>query len=395
MTSPNQPIPKPESIPLCIPEIAGNEWQYLKECLDTGWVSSAGPFVDRFEKEMAAYLGVRYAVALLNGTAALHMALLVAGVEPGDEVLVSDLTFIAPVNAIRYVGAFPVLVAPESRYWQIDPDSVCTFLEKECQWKNGALYNRTTDRRVRALLPVHILGHPVAIDTIVEAGRKFDLTVIEDATEGLGALFHGRPVGSLTDVSCLSFNGNKLITSGGGGMLVTNRKDWAEKARYLSTQAKDDPVEFVHKEVGFNYRLTNLQAAVGCAQLEHIEQHIERKRAIATRYTEALKKVVGLTPMGEAAEAFSTFWMYTILINEEEYGLSSRQLLEKLSARGIQTRPLWAPMHQNPAHAGSIHYGCGVSDTLYGQSLCLPCSVGLTNVQQETVIQAVRSFSQG
>src|SRR5271157_5808253 len=247
-------------IPLIVPEISGNVWRYVKECLDTNWVSSVGSYVDRFERMVAQHVRTKHAVATVNGTAALHIALLVAGVQPNDEVVVSTLTFIAPVNAIRYVGAWPVFIDAEPDYWQVDPSGVVDFLEQGCRWHKGALHNRLTGRRVSAVIPVHILGHPVDLDPILEVARKYGLKVIEDATEGLGATYRGRPLGSIGDIGCFSFNGNKIITTGGGGMLATSNEEWAQKAKYLTTQAKDDPTEYVHSEIGYNYRLTNLLA---------------------------------------------------------------------------------------------------------------------------------------
>lgn len=296
---PGAPVAK-GVIPLCVPEISGNEWKYVKECLDTNWVSSAGSFVDRFEQELAAYVGTEYAIATCNGTAALHVALLVAGVQPDDEVLVSALTFISPANAIRYVGAWPVFMDAEPNYWQMDPEKVVSFLAKECQRRNDTLYNKTTGRRVKAILPVHILGHPVNMDPILEVARKYDLVVIEDATESLGAKYKGRMVGHLGDIACFSFNGNKIITAAAGGMIVTDKKEWAQKAKYLTTQAKDDPVEYIHNEIGYNYRLTNIQAAIGCAQLEQLDEYIAKKSGTAATYDAALEGVPGITPMCEA-----------------------------------------------------------------------------------------------
>ena len=280
-------------IPLSVPEIRGNEWRYVKECLDTNWVSSGGSYVDRFEQLVAQQAETKYAVATVNGTSALHVALIVAGVQPEDEVLVSTLTFIAPVNTIRYVGAWPVFIDAEPTCWQMDPERVVEFLEKDCRWSDGRLYNRHTGRRVTAIIPVHILGHPVDLDPILAVAKKFGLKVIEDATEGLGATYKGRGLGSLGDIACFSFNGNKIITTGGGGMLVTNSEEWFTKAKYLTTQAKDDPIEYVHGEVGYNYRLTNLLAAVGCAQMEQLDSYVAIKRKIAARYTEKLQMCQG------------------------------------------------------------------------------------------------------
>ena len=378
-------------IPLCIPEIRGNEWNYVKECLDTNWVSSVGPFVDRFEQELATYVGTKHAVATVNGTAALHIALLVASVQPDDEVLVSTITFISPANAIRYVGAWPVFMDAEPNYWQMDPQKVVDFLEKECQWRNGSLYNKTTSRRVKAILPVHILGHPVNIDPILEVARKYNLVVIEDATESLGAKYKGQMVGTLGDIACFSFNGNKIITTGGGGMIVTDNETWAHKARYLTTQAKDDPLEYIHNEIGYNYRLTNIQAAMGCAQLEQLDDYIIAKRGTAATYNAALKEVPGITPMREAPWAYSIYWMYTVLVDNLRYGMDSRALLRHLSEHCIQPRPLWQPLHLSTAHLGCQVYHGNVAERLNRDALSLPCSVGILEREQNKVIAVVKN----
>lgn len=379
-------------VPLMVPEIDGNEWEYVKECLDTRWVSSVGSYVDRFEEMVAQFVGARYAVATVNGTAALHIALLVAGVEPNDEVLVSTLTFIAPANAIRYVGAWPVFVDAEPKYFQMDPVAVVEFLEQDCEWNGRELRNRHTGRRVKAILPVHILGHSVDLDTILEIAAKYSLTVIEDATEGLGARYRQKGLGSVGDVGCFSFNGNKIITTGGGGMLVTNRLEWATRAKYLTTQAKDDSVEYIHKSIGFNYRLTNLLAAMGCAQMERLDKFVEKKREIARRYRESLKKIPGLTLPDEASWAFGTFWMYTILVNEKETRIDSRELLRQLAVQKIQTRPLWQPMHRSVAHRYPVGTSCPIADLLHAQALSLPCSVGLTVSSQRLVTETIESI---
>jgi perosamine synthetase len=381
----------PDFIPLIVPEIHGNEWKYVKECLDTNWVSSVGSYVDAFEKMAAEQADTKYAVATVNGTAALHIALLLADVQADDEVLVSSLTFIAPANAIRYVGAWPVFIDAEPKYWQIDPAGVVDFLDNGCRWDGESLRNRRTGRRVKAVLPVHILGHPADLDPILEVAAKYSLPVIEDATEGLGARYGGKALGSLGHAGCFSFNGNKIITTGGGGMLVTNNAQWASRARYLTTQAKDDPIEYVHNAVGYNYRLTNLLAAMGCAQMEHLDAFVKTKRQIARRYREALISLPGIRLPEEADWAFSTFWMYTVLIDEKESGVDSRQLLRELAAKKIQTRPLWQPIHRSPAHDASGSPACPNSDVLYSQAISLPCSVGLTRSDQGRVIDTVAS----
>lgn len=384
---------RPEPVPLCVPEIRGNEWKYVKECLDGNWVSSVGAFVERFERNVAAAVGGRHAIATVNGTAALHVALLAAGVRPDDEVLVSTLSFIAPANAIRYVGAWPVFVDAEPDYWQMDVAKALEFLERGCLWREGKLYNRATGRRVSALLPVHILGHPVDMAPLVAAARKYGLALVEDATESLGASYRDTRVGHLGDVACFSFNGNKLLTTGGGGMVVTDNPAWAGRVRYLTTQAKDDPVEYVHGEIGYNYRLTNLQAAMGVAQLEQLDVYVAAKRRIAASYRAALEGVPGITPMPQAEWARSAFWMYTILVDEASFGLDSRALMRKLAQQAVQTRPLWEPLHRSGAHAGAFATDCTVADQLYRVALSLPCSVGLSPEAQERVIDGIGALT--
>lgn len=377
-------------IPLCVPEIRGNEWKYIKECLDTNWVSSVGSFVDRFERELTDYVGTKYAVATCNGTAALHIALLIAGVQPDDEALVSTLTFIAPANAIRYGGGWPVFMDAEPDYWQMDPRKVTDFLEQECRWVNGELRNRITCRRVKAILPVHILGHPVDMDLILEVAHKYSLVVIEDATESLGAKYKGRMVGHLGDIACFSFNGNKIITTGGGGMIVTDNEEWARKAKYLTTQAKDDPVEYVHNEIGYNYRLTNIQAAMGCAQLEQLDSYIAAKRRIAARYSEGLGDIPGISLPASAEWAESIFWLYTILVDPGAFGMGSRDLLRRSQDARIQSRPFWHPLHTLKPFERCIAYRVEVADWLYRDGLSLPSSVGLRQEEQNQVIDVIR-----
>ena len=380
-----------DPIPLCEPEIRGNEWAYLKECLDTNWVSSGGAFVDRFEAGVAAYVGTRHATATNSGTAALHIALLIAGVRPDDEVLVPSLTFIAPANAVRYAGAWPVFIDAEPDYWQMDPDQVVRFLTDGCETVRSELRSKGSGRRISAILPVHILGHPVDIAPIVGAGKRFGLAVVEDATESLGARYKDVAVGHLADAACFSFNGNKLLTTGAGGMIVTDNEAWAQRARYLTTQAKDDPVEYVHGEIGYNYRLSNLQAAVGCAQLEQIDDYLSAKRQIAERYSRGLGQVPGITLMPEAGWASSARWLYTIMVDEAGYGSSSRELQRQLASLAIETRPLWQPLDQSPVYRAERPSALPVANRLAERGLSLPSSVGLTPTSQERVIDAIVS----
>lgn len=386
--------PQDAPVPLCVPELSGNEWLYVKECLDTGWVSSVGAFVERFERELATKIGCRYAVATSSGTAALHTSLVALGIEPDDEVLVSALTFVAPANAIRYVGAWPVFIDAERANWQMDPQKVADFLKRECRWTKGELRNKATGRRVRAIVPVHILGHPVDLAPILDLAQVYNLFVIEDASESLGAAYRGHSVGQLGHLACFSFNGNKLMTTGGGGMITTNSNTWAQLAKYYSTQAKDDPIEYVHRHIGFNYRLTNVQAAMGCAQLEQLDRFVARKRTIARRYADGLADVPGITPMPEADWAHSAYWLYTILIEPQQTGIDSRELRKALNQRGVQSRPLWCPMPMLPIYQGdrSVAYEVEVAPWIYARALSLPSSVGLTTEAQVRVIEALRKL---
>ncbi len=380
-------------IPLCAPRLDGNEARYLAECVESGWVSSAGPFVERLEAALAGLVGVPEAVATSSGTAALHLALCVAGVEAGDEVLVPALSFVAPANAVRYVGALPVFLDAEPTHAQLDPAALARFLEERCVRSRCGLRNRETGRRVAALIAVHVLGHPVDLDAILELARGAGLVLIEDAAEALGAHYRGAPIGSFGDLACFSFNGNKTVTAGGGGMLVAADPEQARRARHLSTQAKRDPVEFVHDAVGFNYRLSNLQAAVGCAQLERIDELLADKRRVARGYARALADVPGIVAFREADWARSSHWLTGVRVVEERFGMPSRGLLAWLDARGIETRPLWQPLHRSPAHAGSSGPPCPVAERLARETLCLPSSCGLAASELEYVAGAIRAAS--
>jgi len=383
-------VPLASPIPLCVPNLGGNERTYVEECLKTGWVSSVGPFVERFERDFAAACGVPYAVATTSGTAALHTALLLAGVQPGDEVILPSLTFIAPANAVRYVGAWPTFIDVDQDYWQLDPGELRAFLRDDCKVSRGALHNRHTGRRVVAVLPVDILGHPCDLPAIQKITEQYGLAMVEDATESLGALCRGKPLGQWSRLTCFSFNANKVMTTGGGGMLVTDDPQLAQRARYLTTQAKDDPLEFVHHEIGYNYRLTSVQAALGCAQLERLPAFVATKRRIATRYAEALEELPGIQPMKEAPWATASYWMYTILVDAERCGTDSRSLLKALAASNIETRPLWQPLHLSPAHRESFARSCPVASRVNRLALSIPCSTSLTEEEQRRVIRALQ-----
>jgi perosamine synthetase len=375
-------------IPLFVPEISGNEWKYIKECLDTNWVSSVGPYVNRFEKNVANCVGSKFGIATVNGTAALHVALLVSGVEPGDEVLVPTLTFIAPVNAIRYCDANPVFFDAEPTHLQMDIDRVEQFLRNQCIRRGRFLKNRKTGRFVTTILAVHILGHSLDIDRLKRLAKEFRLTLIEDACEGMGATYKGRALGSMGDFGCFSFNGNKIITTGGGGVIVTPKSNWAKRAKHLTTQAKQDGVEYRHTDIGYNYRLSNVSAAIGCAQLERLAHFVSKKRKIAATYIQAFSRT-GIEPIEEPGWSKSSYWLFTVRVNTEKYRAGSRLLMAKLAKAGIQTRPLWQPIHLSPMYRRYSCCGGHIAEKAYRECLSLPCSSGLTKKDQQLVIDTL------
>lgn len=374
-------------IPLAEPNLSGREAEYLQECITTNFVSSVGAFVDRFEHEFAAFVGSPHAVAAANGTSALHIALVLADVGHGDEVWVSDFTFAASANPIKYQHAIPVLVDSERRTWNMDPALVVEELDRRA---------RLGLKQPKAIMVVHILGCPAEIAPIAAACEKHGVCLIEDAAEALGATytsgpFAGRQVGTIGHIGCYSFNGNKIMTTGGGGMLVTADADVARHAKHLTTQAKRPGYAYFHDEVGYNYRLTNLAAAMGVAQLERLPGFLERKRAIAARYTEALKALPGITlppaPEGMAPSS----WLYSVLLPT-----GWEPVLKALEAAGIQTRPLWTALHLMPPYAGCARIGSGeVAADLCARGLSLPCSTSLTPVQQDAVIQHLTGLLAG
>jgi perosamine synthetase len=372
-------------IPNAVPCLRGKEWEYLKECLDTNWVSSVGPFVDRFEREVAACTGVPHAVATVSGTAALHVALLVAGVGPGDLVLVPALTFAATAFAVRHCGADPVFLDAEAESWGLDPERADAFLARECEARAGGPVHRASGRRVAALLPVHLYGHPARLDALAALAARWGLPLVEDSAEALGARYRGQPVGAHALVGALSFNGNKIITTGGGGMLLARDEGLARRARHLTTQAREPGVDYVHREVGFNYRLTNLQAALGVAQLEQLDAFVAAKRATAEAYTRALAPLEGITPPPAAAWAAPSFWMYSVLLDPARYG-DVRDVIARARAAGIELRPLWRPLHRQPVFAGCPADRIEVADALYARGVSLPCSVAITAEERAAVV---------
>ncbi len=376
-------------IPLSVPYLAGNEWQYIKECLDTGWVSAVGSYVDRFEREFAARAGARFAIACGSGTSALHVALRLVGVGPGDEVIVPTLTFIATANAVTYQGALPTFIDAEPHHLQMDVSKLASFLTEGCRVEAGRVINIATGRRVAAILPVHVVGHPTDMDPVLELAKRFALPVVEDATESLGSTYKGKPTGTLGQLGCFSFNGNKLITTGNGGMIVTDDEVLAKRAKYLTTTAKDDNVEFVHNEIGYNYRLANVLSALGVAQVEQLDAFLAKKRDVAAFYGRELATLDGIGLPRIASWAQPNHWLYTIRVDAKRFGKSSRELMAFLKTRGIETRPLWQVMHRSPAHAASFAWQCEVADVLNAECLSIPCSVGITAEQLQRVAKAI------
>lgn len=372
------------------PTLAGNEWRYLRECLDTGWVSSAGPFVARFEAALAARTGAPHAVATSSGTAALHVALQVVGVEPGDAVLLPDLTFIAPLAAARYLGAVPVLLDVDARTGQLDPAQLEAFLRDECAMRSGRCVHRRSGRRVRAVVPVHLLGLACEIDRIVAIARRHGLRVVEDAAQGLGVRYRGRPVGTFGDVGVVSCNGNKIVTAGGGGALLTSDARRADRARSLTLHGRARLAsDAMHAEVGYNYRMTNLHAALGLAQLEQLDDFIARKRRIAATYARGFAAVDGVAPMPLTAHTDPTWWLYTIQLIGRSPRPRQQRLLRTLAAQGIGARPLWPPLHAQPAARAAARYRLRCATPLVARSVCLPSSAHLSDAEVRRCVAAV------
>ena len=378
-------------IPLNIPNLQGNEWEYLKECLDTNWVSSAGKFVDLFEHKIAEYCGVKHAISSVNGTSALHIALKVAGVKANDEVLVPTITFIAPVNTINYSGAYPVFMDVDE-FYNLDIDKTIEFIETETYSHEGNTYNRQTLRRISAILPVHMWGNAVDIGPLLEICNEKNIAIVEDASESLGTSYRRKingqkHTGTVGLVGCISFNGNKIITTGGGGMILTNDDELAKRAKYLTTQAKDDEIRYVHHEVGYNYRMTNIQAALGVAQLEQLEKFLEKKRNIHHRYDELLASISGITLVGVPEHAINNHWLNIIRIDVKEYGIDRETVMVNFSNNKIQTRPVWYPNHLQRPYSNCQGYKIDKAERLVDESLCLPSSTTLDRSDDDHIAE--------
>lgn len=368
------PPPRRSLIPVCEPTLSGNELKYITEAVETNWISSAGSYIPRFEALFAEKMGARYGIACMNGTVALHLALATLGLEPGDEVIIPTFTMIATANAVSYLGARPVLVDSEPNTWNMDV---------------AQIEDKITPR-TKAICVVHTYGHPVDMDPLNAVAQKHGLFVLEDAAEAHGAQYKDRQVGSLGDAACFSFYGNKIITTGEGGMVTTNREDVARLAWNLRDHAFSTERHFWHKYLGYNYRMTNMQAAIGLAQTEQLEKFVAARRSNAARYTRLLKQIPGIVTPPEAEWASNVFWMYGIML-EPEFGLTRDQLRKGLAKRGIETRTFFIPMHCQPIYYEQYRgQRFPVAEDLCRRGLYLPSASNLTRQDIEAVVQAIR-----
>jgi perosamine synthetase len=370
------------SAPLHEPRFQGNEWEYVKECLDTGWVSSVGKFVDRFEHDLAEFTGTRHAVAVVNGTAALHICLKLAGVESGDEVLMQSLTFVATANAVSYCNAIPHFVDVEEKTLGIDADALSDYLGKICEIRVDACYNRLTGRRIRALLPMHTFGHPSNLEGLLEVAKRFHLELIEDAAESLRSYYRDRHTGNFGRLAAFSFNGNKIITTGGGGAIVTNDEALAKQAKHITTTAKlPHRWRFEHDMVGFNYRMPNINAALGCAQIEQLPAFLAAKRQLFACYREAFLGMSGIRVLGEHEQCRSNYWLQTLLLDNDHAGMSE-SLLEASNNNGLMTRPAWTPLHLLSPYTDCPRMELPVTNSLEKRIINIPSSPQLAATSQ-------------
>lgn len=359
------------------PYFGGNEWSYIKECLDTRWVSSVGGFVGRFEEMLAAFTGVRYAVAVVNGTAALHICLKLVGVTPGDEVLVPALTFVATANAVSYCGAVPHFVDSEEQTLGLDPHKLESYLSQIAELREGACFNRQTGRQIRAVIPMHTFGHPVDLDPLTEVCARFKLEMVEDAAESLGSYYKGRHTGNWGQASALSFNGNKIVTTGGGGAILTNDSSLAQIAKHLTTTAKvPHKWDFYHDMIGYNYRMPNINAAMGCAQLEQLPSFLKNKRALAENYVQIFQDVKGIGVFTEPDFAQSNYWLNVLLL-DKNLTEHRDELLEITNNNGIMTRPLWMLMHRLPMYRDCPKMDLALAEELEKRVINIPSSAFL------------------
>lgn len=364
-------------IPLAVPVFIGNEKKYLNECIDTTFVSSVGKFVDRFEEDTARYTGCKRAVVCVSGTNALHMSLILAGVERDDEVLTQALTFVATCNALSYIGAHPVFIDVDRDTMGLSPAAVREWLAKNSEQKNGECYNKRTGRRVKACVPMHTFGHPVHLDELVEVLKEYHIELVEDAAESIGSLYKGKHTGTFGKVGALSFNGNKTITTGGGGMMLFNDEELGAYAKHITTQAKiPHRWEFRHDHIGYNYRMPNINAALGCAQLEHIEEYVASKRETAKAYEEFFKNIPEIEFFTEPKDTRSNYWLNVVILKDKKAQLS---FLEYTNDNGVMTRPIWELMNRLPMFEKCENDGLKNTIWFADRVVNIPSSVRLNN----------------
>lgn len=379
-------------IPLSVPEISGNEWKYVKDCLDTGWISSVGSYVTQFESMVAEYAGCKYGVACMNGTAGLHIAQILSDVQVGDHVLVPNITFIATLNAISYTGAEPILIDADPLSWQMDLTILENFLQVQTsQIEDGkggfnTIY-KDTGKVIKAIMPVHVLGNMMDMDRLVSLAKQYHLVILEDSTESLGSFYKDKHSGGFGQFGVFSFNGNKIISTGGGGVIVTNDEALAKQAKHLTTQAKSSPMEYIHDEIGYNYRLVNILAAVGVAQMEQFPKFLERKHHMDQYYRSELAGIGDIEFQHVHPDVNPNCWLFTFKTNR------MRDLLNYLNGKEILSRPFWMPMNQLRMFKDLtyVHHD-DQSNKIYQSAISIPSSVGITDAQLEEVVTEIKNF---
>lgn len=380
-------------IPLSVPSLKGNELKYVTKAIEDEWVSTGGSFINKFEENIAKYLNINLAVACQSGTAGLHLALLLSGVEKNNEVIVPTLTFIAAVNPIKYIGADPIFMDCDDSL-TIDVKKVSEFCEKECEFKNNMLINKKTKKHIKALIAVHVFGNIADMEELVRICEKYNLKLIEDATEALGTKFtsgkyKNKYAGTIGDFGVYSFNGNKIITTGGGGMIVAKNEEDLKKAKYLSTQAKDSELYYIHNEIGYNYRMTNVQAAIGLAQLESLDNFIEIKKQNYIYYKNCLSHINSYDLLNFKEIIKPNYWFYSLIINDK---YNRDELLSYLNNKGIQCRPIWDLIHKQKPYKNCEAYKIEKAEYYLDKIINIPCSSSLTKIDIDYIIDELKNF---
>lgn len=367
------------------PNIAGNEWKYVKDCLDTGWVSSVGAYVEKFESMTAEYTGSKYAVATSSGTTALHICLILNGIEKNDYVIAPNVTFVASINSIKYTNADPILIDVDEHTWQMDLTLLESFLSGETERINGFCTYKKNGRKIKAIMPVHVLGNMCDMDRLLDISKKYNLVIIEDATEALGSYYKGRHSGTFGLMGTFSYNGNKIITTGGGGMIITDDESLAKKAKHLTTQAKSDPFEYMHDEIGYNYRLVNTAAAMGVGQMELLPVFLKRKLEIIDFYKKELDGMGDISFQKVEETVSPNWWLPTIMTGKQ------REVLKILNDNKMQSRPFWVPMNKLPMFKNDVYYTKNDrSDYIYQKCLSIPCSTNITDDEMASVVSKIK-----